>query len=53
MTTGTVGAVSAREKLIVALDVEGAAEALRLFGELRGEAGMFMVGSHLFTSAGP
>jgi orotidine-5'-phosphate decarboxylase len=53
MTTGTAGTVSAREKLIVALDVESADEALRLFGELRGEAGMFKVGSQLFTSAGP
>ncbi|HEX8337606.1 MAG TPA: orotidine-5'-phosphate decarboxylase [Pyrinomonadaceae bacterium] len=53
MTTGTVGAVSAKEKLIVALDVESASEALRLFGELRGEAGMFKVGSQLFTTAGP
>ena len=53
MTNGTVGAVSAKERLIVALDVESAEEALRLFGELRGEAGMFKVGSQLFTSAGP
>ena len=53
MTTGTAGAVSAKEKLIVALDVEHAVEAYRLFGELRGEAGMFKVGSQLFTSAGP
>src|SRR5919107_1661733 len=53
MTTGTADAVSAREKLIVALDVETADEALRLFEELRGEAGMFKVGSQLFTAAGP
>ncbi len=53
MKTGTAGAVSAREKLIVALDVETADEALRLFGELREEAGMFKVGSQLFTAAGP
>ena len=53
MTNGTVGAVSAKEKLIVALDVESAPEALRLFGELREEAGMFKVGSQLFTAAGP
>ena len=53
MTISTVGAVNAKEKLIVALDVESASEALRLFGELRGEAGMFKVGSQLFTSAGP
>src|SRR5215203_1521070 len=53
MTTDTAGAVSAKEKLIVALDVETAAEALRLFGELREEAGMFKVGSQLYTAAGP
>jgi orotidine-5'-phosphate decarboxylase len=53
MTTETVGAVNAKEKLIVALDVETAPEALRLFAGLRGEAGMFKVGSQLFTSAGP
>jgi orotidine-5'-phosphate decarboxylase len=53
MMTGAVGAVSAKEKLIVALDVESAAEARRLFDELRGEAGMFKVGSQLFPAAGP
>jgi orotidine-5'-phosphate decarboxylase len=53
MTTGTVEAGNAKEKLIVALDVESAEEALSLFGELRGEAGMFKVGSQLFTKAGP
>ncbi|HEX8559034.1 MAG TPA: orotidine-5'-phosphate decarboxylase [Pyrinomonadaceae bacterium] len=51
--TGAAGAVSAGEKLIVALDVEDAGEALRIFEALRGEAGMFKVGSRLFTSAGP
>ncbi len=53
MKTGTAESVSAKEKLIVALDVETADEALRLFGALRGEAGMFKVGSQLFTAAGP
>ena len=53
MNTGTVGAVNAKEKLIVALDVESADEALRLFDELRDETGMFKVGSQLFTTAGP
>jgi len=52
-TKVTAGAVSAREKLIVALDVETAAEARRLFEALRDEAGVFKVGSQLFTSAGP
>jgi orotidine-5'-phosphate decarboxylase len=53
MATGTAETVSAKEKLIVALDVESAEEALRLYEELRTEAGMFKVGSQLFTSAGP
>jgi orotidine-5'-phosphate decarboxylase len=52
-TTSTVGVVSAKEKLIVALDVESANEARHLFEELRGEAGMFKVGSQLFPAAGP
>ncbi len=43
----------AREKLIVALDVETAGEARRLLAALRGLAGMFKIGSQLFTAAGP
>ncbi|MDQ5835517.1 MAG: orotidine-5'-phosphate decarboxylase [Acidobacteriota bacterium] len=43
----------AKERLIIALDVETAAEARRLFDALRGSAGMFKVGSQLFTAAGP
>jgi orotidine-5'-phosphate decarboxylase len=53
MKTGTANAVSAKERLIVALDVDTAAEARRLFDLLREDAGMFKVGSRLFTSAGP
>ncbi len=49
----TLKEVSAREKLIVALDVETAREARRVFEELREAAGMFKVGSQLFTNAGP
>src|SRR5437588_5525864 len=44
---------SAKERLIVALDVEAADRALDLFEALRNVAGMFKVGSHLFTAAGP
>ncbi|HEY0097341.1 MAG TPA: orotidine-5'-phosphate decarboxylase [Pyrinomonadaceae bacterium] len=40
-------------KLIIALDVETATEARRLFSLLGAEAGMFKVGSQLFTAAGP
>lgn len=54
MTTApTTEEVTAREKLIVALDVETAEEARRVFAALREHAGMFKVGSQLFTSAGP
>jgi len=45
--------LSANEKLIVALDVETPTKALDLVRELRGVAGMFKVGSQLFTAAGP
>jgi orotidine-5'-phosphate decarboxylase len=40
-------------KLIIALDVETAYEARKLFSLLGAEAGMFKVGSQLFTAAGP
>jgi orotidine-5'-phosphate decarboxylase len=40
-------------KLIVALDVETAAEARELFASVRDYAGMFKIGSQLFTAAGP
>jgi orotidine-5'-phosphate decarboxylase len=40
-------------KLIIALDVETAEEARRLVSLLGAEAGMFKVGSQLFTAAGP
>lgn len=42
-----------QNKLIVALDVKTAQEALRLVSTLRGIAGMFKIGSQLFTAAGP
>ncbi len=43
----------AKDKLIIALDVETLAKALELVRQLQGVAGMFKVGSQLFTSAGP
>ena len=43
----------AKDKLIVALDVETTDKALALVKDLRGVAGMFKVGSQLFTTAGP
>ena len=44
---------SARNKLIVALDVDSLARALELFEALREVAGMFKIGPQLFTAAGP
>jgi orotidine-5'-phosphate decarboxylase len=43
----------AKDRLIVALDVESAGEARQLVGELNEYAGAFKVGLQLFTSAGP
>lgn len=43
----------AKNKLIIALDVETPTQALELVKQLRDSAGMFKVGSQLFTSAGP
>lgn len=45
--------IKAKDKLIVALDVDSAARALDLFARLRDVVGMFKVGSQLFTAAGP
>lgn len=41
-----------KEKIIVALDVETGAEALKLFNELNGKVGAFKIGLQLFTSEG-
>jgi len=41
------------DKLIVALDVDTPAQALNLVKQLRDVAGMFKIGSQLFTLAGP
>ena len=43
----------ARDKLIVALDVDNANRALELHESLRDYAGMFKIGMQLFTAAGP
>jgi orotidine-5'-phosphate decarboxylase len=42
-----------RERLIVALDVSSASQALRMAEKLRGHVGLFKVGSQLFTAEGP
>jgi orotidine-5'-phosphate decarboxylase len=44
---------SSKNKLIVALDVATAREALELFSALKDVAGMFKIGSQLFTAEGP
>ena len=41
------------ERIIVALDVPTAEEAIRVVARLAGKVGMFKVGSQLFTAAGP
>jgi len=45
--------MTAKEKLIVALDVNTVTRALELFDQLRDVVGMFKIGSQLFTAAGP
>jgi orotidine-5'-phosphate decarboxylase len=45
--------MTAKEKLIVALDVDSAERALALCNALRDVVGMFKVGMQLFTAAGP
>jgi len=45
--------MDAKDKLIVALDVENANQALKLFDSLHGSVGMFKIGMQLFTAAGP
>src|SRR5918995_3765416 len=45
--------LTAKDKLIIALDVDTPTKALNLVRELHTVAGMFKVGSQLFTSAGP
>ncbi len=45
--------IKPNDKLIVALDVDSAGRALDLFDALRDVAGMFKIGSQLFTAAGP
>ena len=52
-TEMTPFATTAQDKLIIALDVCSAQQALSLFAALRDFAGMFKIGSQLFTAAGP
>lgn len=45
--------MNAKDKLIVALDVDTASRAFELFEELREHVGMFKIGMQLFTAVGP
>jgi len=45
--------LTAKDKLIIALDVDTPAKAFDLVKQLHSVAGMFKIGSTLFTSAGP
>lgn len=42
-----------KDRLIIALDVQGRDDALRLVERLAGAVGMFKIGSQLFTAEGP
>ena len=44
---------NAKNKLVVALDVDQANRALELFEELRDHVSTFKIGMQLFTAAGP
>lgn len=45
--------VPAKDRIIVALDVDSTAKAEELIDELRGSVGAFKIGMQLFTAAGP
>jgi len=51
--TAAPAMIQARDRLIVALDVDSAVEARRVIAELRDMVGGFKVGLQLFTVAGP
>jgi orotidine-5'-phosphate decarboxylase len=51
--TQPISAPGAADRIIVALDVETAAEARRIFDEIYGRVGAFKIGLQLFLAAGP
>jgi orotidine-5'-phosphate decarboxylase len=44
---------TAKDRLVLALDIDSDREALEIVAELRGDIGMFKVGHQLFTAYGP
>lgn len=48
-----MNSIEPKDRIVVALDVETAAQALALVEQLRGQVGMFKIGKQLFTVAGP
>ena len=53
MASRTASPTDAKDRLIVALDVESVADAERLVDRLQGLVTRFKIGSQLFTAAGP
>ena len=53
MTMESATGKLAKDRLIVALDVDSQSRALDLFEQLREHIGMFKIGMQLFTAAGP
>jgi len=53
MTTIKETAMSARDRIVLALDLDSDRDAIALVDELRGSVGMFKVGHQLFTAYGP
>lgn len=51
--SSTQPSVQAKDRIVVALDVETSTQALALVEKLRGLVGMFKIGKQLFTAAGP
>ena len=50
---GQTRSIDAKERIIIALDVDSADEARSLVNEFRGQVGAFKIGLQLFTAAGP
>jgi orotidine-5'-phosphate decarboxylase len=53
MSSAIASRTNAKDKIIVALDVPTATDAVSIVNELKGAVGAFKIGLQLFTSAGP